>query len=508
MQKAVAYIRVSDQRQADDGSSLVTQQKLVVTHAASRGYSVVKVFREEGESAKTDQRPKLQQLIEYCQANKGKIDVLLIPKIDRLARNVHDYSNLKLKFSKYGVRIESVGERIEDNPVGRFTESILASVAQFDNEVRAERCKGGMVEAVAQGRWVWKAPLGYRNIRHEGKGTIEPDPVTGPIVREAFYLIARGHMNPLRVHQWMQETGLKMSRATFYTLVENPIYVGQIRAFGRTFSAKPPFVPLVSEETFYKAKHALRPRLAQNPKQQLAQDFALRGVVRCECGRLLTAAWSAGKRQKYPYYRCMHCSNVNHRMEELDRGFNDFIAYYKTDAGLWDQIAPRLRKVAIKREEFAKAELSRRDDEIGRLKELQKKLALKVAMDVIPDDVGKSQIEELNGQIAELYANQDLNETISIEGLIEHSREFFSNIDVIWSRADSEAKQQIVSYLMPEGVVYTKTQTVRTPQNPFLDSVKSVFSGNVSELVDHDAEFTNTVLSWLTQIPKGFMESR
>lgn len=502
MQKAVAYIRVSDQRQADDGSSLVTQQKLVVTHAASRGYSVVKVFREEGESAKTDQRPKLQQLIEYCQANKGKIDVLVIPKIDRLARNVHDYSNLKLKFSKFGVRIESVGERIEDNPVGRFTESILASVAQFDNEVRAERSKGGMVEAVSQGRWVWKAPLGYRNIRYEGKGTIEPDPITGPLIREAFVLLARGNMSAPRVKEWLGEAGLPMSKSAFYRLFTNQLYIGKIRAFEKVFEAKPPFVALASEEVFFKAGVALDPRKAQAPAAQLSADFPLRGFIRCECGRLLTGAWSAGKAKKYPYYRCLGCNRVNHPMSRVDSLFADALLAYQPVEGAWERLVEIMRRVAAKRDEFGEGAKERALEQVAKLKDLQKNLAVKAAMEIIPDEIAKEKIEELGREIAEVMARTPNDESdISIEDAIEHATKFFRNISTTWREACLQTKKDILSYLFPSGIVFLQTGEIRTPRNELQECIQAVFAGDMSRLVDHEAEITNTFLEWLISNP-------
>jgi DNA invertase Pin-like site-specific DNA recombinase len=53
-----------------------------------------------------------------------------------------------------------VNEPISDDPVGKLTENMLAAIAQFDNEQKAERTKAGMRTALALGRWTWQAPLG------------------------------------------------------------------------------------------------------------------------------------------------------------------------------------------------------------------------------------------------------------------------------------------------------------------------------------------------------------
>lgn len=186
MVRAIAYIRVSTDRQATDGTSLVTQRRRVVEFTALKGYQLKKQFVEEGESAKTDNRPVLREMLAYCEQERGNIDVLVFPKIDRFARYSEDYHHLKRHLRNLGIRVESIDERFDDSPAGRFLESMLAATAQFDNDVRSERTYNGMKEAVAQGRWVWRAPVGYRNVRVDNKANIEPDPKIAPLVVEAL----------------------------------------------------------------------------------------------------------------------------------------------------------------------------------------------------------------------------------------------------------------------------------------------------------------------------------
>ena len=89
-------------------------------------------------------RKELQRLLEYVRTYKNEVDVLYIWKIDRLSRNLGDYYGIKVALSRYGVRIASVTEPIDDDPVGLFLEAILAAAAQFDNDIRAIRTVGGM----------------------------------------------------------------------------------------------------------------------------------------------------------------------------------------------------------------------------------------------------------------------------------------------------------------------------------------------------------------------------
>jgi site-specific DNA recombinase len=155
--RAVLYVRVSTKEQVDEGNSLNTQEKHCREYALKNGYEVAEVFVEQGESAKTSMRTELQRMLLYCSDKKNKVNAVISYKIDRLSRNTDDYSQLRILLKRYGVEIKSVTEYFENTPAGRFMENIISNVAQFDNDVRAERCAGGMKDAMREGRYVWMA---------------------------------------------------------------------------------------------------------------------------------------------------------------------------------------------------------------------------------------------------------------------------------------------------------------------------------------------------------------
>ena len=132
------YTRVSSKEQIER-TSLATQENECQALARKQDVKIIEecIFREEGESAKVADRTELQKLLTYVREHRGKVEVLYIWKIDRLSRNLGDYYGIKVALSRYGVKIISVTEPIDDDPVGRFLEAILAAAAQFDNEIRA-----------------------------------------------------------------------------------------------------------------------------------------------------------------------------------------------------------------------------------------------------------------------------------------------------------------------------------------------------------------------------------
>lgn len=451
MVRAIAYIRVSTDRQVKDGTSLVTQRRRVGEYAATKKYQLVRQFVEEGESAKTDKRPVLQELLGFCKENKGKIDVLIFPKIDRFARYSADYHYLKGYLREQGIRVESTDERFDDSPSGRFLESLLAATAQFDNDVRSERAYNGMREAVSEGRWVWGAPRGYRNVVHDNKATIEPDPITGPIIICAFEQTAA--MVPVReILEWLKSQGVSLSRSSFHRMLHNKAYVGVIEAFKISQTAVPPFVPLVSQSLFHRAQAAINRRQAPKVYERDNAAFPLRGTLKCPCGRFLTASWARGRSARYLYYRCRQCSRVNLRGEYIEEQFARTLAALRRKFTFDDRMVARLRDRWDKDQLTASGRLERIQIEVGKFEKLQRTLTLKVAEGIVPDYLAKEQFEEIEARVVALKGDlMPLDADLSFEHLIRHGRSFFRQLDQLWMQSEVSTRKQLQRFLFPSG---------------------------------------------------------
>lgn len=157
---AVIYCRVSSREQVE-GTSLDSQETACREYAHKHNLTVSRVFVEEGESAKFADRTQLLELLDYCRSKAYKVEVLIVWKIDRFARNVEDHYTLKAALRKSGVNVVSVTEPIQSDPNGKLLETILAGFAQFDNDIRAIRSVQGMQQRLRDGIFPWKPPLGY-----------------------------------------------------------------------------------------------------------------------------------------------------------------------------------------------------------------------------------------------------------------------------------------------------------------------------------------------------------
>lgn len=496
MPKAVAYIRVSDPKQVTDGNSLKTQEELARSYIQTKGYELLRLFVESGESAKTDNRPVLKEMLGFCRENRTRIDVVVIPKIDRLSRNIYDYIGLKSQLTKLSIRLESIGERIEDSPVGRFTENVLASVAQFDNEIRAERSKGGMIQAVREGRWVWRAPLGYRSIRVDGRATIEPDPATAPLVSEIFTRIANGN-RLVDIRAWLGAQGMAVSRSNFHRLISNPIYRGEIRSFGLTVRATSPCAPLVSRYIFAKAQKNLVRKNLPRTYMRDNPSFPLRGTLRCECGRFLYGTWSRGRSQRYAYYLCRHCPRTNLRKEFVERVFILFLTYFRLSDEQLSELRTALQGAWISARERLTTTHDRLADEISKTHMLQQALALKNAEGIVPDDVAKKQIGSLESKrlLLEAELGDAAEQEPTVEVVVNFANRFLNNLGQTWREVDLITKKGLQKLLFGHGIYFGREGQLRTAQEDLSTGLLALFPAPLSRLVGHEATTPNPVAS-------------
>ena len=208
MRKRVAlYPRVSSQKQLGN-DSLSTQLKEMRRWAEREDCQVVRVFEEGGRSAKTTDRPALQEMLGWLSKNPGRIDAVLVYDYSRAARSVEGHVEIRAVLRAQKVRLISVTQPVTDDPYGKFLESLHISLSELDNDVRAVRTRNGMRNAVERGRWCHQAPVGYLNCGRNAVPSIVPDPSRAEIVRGIFVRVARGEA-PITVYQELVERGVQ-----------------------------------------------------------------------------------------------------------------------------------------------------------------------------------------------------------------------------------------------------------------------------------------------------------
>lgn len=146
---ALAYVRVSTAEQVEQGASLDAQRAALTAEAEKRGWDV-EIVADEGLSAKTLNRPGLQDALARLDA--GAADYLLSIRLDRVSRSVADFAGLLDRSVKRGWGLVLLSPNIDTtDPAGRFTGNVLASAAQYERELIGARTREGMAQRKAEG---------------------------------------------------------------------------------------------------------------------------------------------------------------------------------------------------------------------------------------------------------------------------------------------------------------------------------------------------------------------
>ena len=323
--RVAIYARCSDAKQAERDLSIPAQIDEARRWASSNRCEVVHEYIEPGESARTDDRPAFQQMIEDAGRKPRPFDVVLVWKFNRFARSRKDSVGYKYKLRRRGVRVVSINEPISDDPVGRMVEGVLESLDEFYSDNLAEDVMRGMRKNAEMGFFNGGVPpVGYR-VRHtegarSGRGVLEPDPEYGPIVKRIFAscLAGEGSKN---VASSLNEDGFSTPRGKPWrtqgvlNVLRNEVYTGT-RVWGKEakarYSGEPPepvrvagaHAPLVSVEDFQRAQAmvAARSRRRVHPRR-LGRRYLLSGLLVCSaCGKAYIG--HAAKSGKVHYYGC------------------------------------------------------------------------------------------------------------------------------------------------------------------------------------------------------------
>jgi len=185
----IGYVRVSTDRQAEQGVSLEAQEAKIRAMATVQGAELSEVIVDGGESAKSLNRPGLQRLLDLV--NAGKTNAVIVAKLDRLTRSVKDLCALLELFEKRKVALISVAESLDTgSAAGRLVITIMGAVSQWEREAIGERTRDALRHKRAQGKRVGNIAFGFR-LASDGQH-LEPDPTEQAALNEILNLRQQG----------------------------------------------------------------------------------------------------------------------------------------------------------------------------------------------------------------------------------------------------------------------------------------------------------------------------
>jgi site-specific DNA recombinase len=395
--RVALYTRVSTDIQANkDEGSLDTQEARLRSAVASRqgAHNVSHVFREEGESGKSLDRPALQQLLAGARARQ--FDLVVVTRIDRLSRSLLDFYEVHRLFEENGVTFTSLNESFDTSQaLGRAMLKLVLVFAELEREQTAERTRTALRARAERGLWNGgHPPLGYDS---EGNGHIKVNEVEAELVRGIFAKYEETRSTNSVFH-WLKDAGHRQKTYTsrrrgasggkaftvggIQHLLQNRLYLGEIDHKGDIFEGQHPAI--IDRETFDRAQAIFESnnKGAKGLPLRAQYDYLLTGVLRCACGHALTTSAGNGKGGRYHYYRCVGimkkpdhpCPVRQVRAETIDELVMGLVRDAARDPKLIEDAVAEANRMAReqvdplrKRVEQLRRELAEAEDQAGRV---------------------------------------------------------------------------------------------------------------------------------------------
>lgn len=322
--RCAIYTRKSTEEGLDqEFNSLDAQREAgeaFIASQAAEGWICVKAeYGDGGFTGGNLERPAYRRLITDIEA--GKIDCVVVYKVDRLSRSLMDFTRIMETLDKHSVSFVSVTQQFNTtHSMGRLTLNILLSFAQFEREIIGERIRDKIAATRKKGQWYGGMPvLGYEVDRSGPTAKLVIDADEARKVREIFALyLELGSLGPvvqaLLDKGWKTKTwrtrkgklrgGRAFNKTAAHTLLTNPLYIGKIKHKEEIYEGQ--HDAIVELSVFERVRTGLETNRLPTARQLVNKHAALlRGLVACPyCDRPMQHSMTQKRNRIYRYYLC------------------------------------------------------------------------------------------------------------------------------------------------------------------------------------------------------------
>ena len=316
--RCAVYCRVSSDERLDQSFNSIDAQKeaghaFIKSQSHEGWIAVADDYDDGGFSGGNMERPALKRLMAEIQM--GKVDIVVVYKIDRLSRSLADFARMVDVFDRHRVSFSAVTQQINSaTSMGRLMLNVLLSFAQFEREVTGERIRDKITASKRKGMWMGGVPpLGY-DVKDR---RLVPNESEAEIIRHIFTrfvelgsttkLMKELRMDGVTSKAWTTQDGnvregKLIDKGLIYKLLGNRTYLGELRHKEEWFKGE--HQPLIEPCTWNAVQSILKvsPRTRGN-NTRATIPFLLKGIIEGADGRALTVAWTRkGAGKLYRYY--------------------------------------------------------------------------------------------------------------------------------------------------------------------------------------------------------------
>jgi site-specific DNA recombinase len=309
--RCAIYTRKSHEKGLEqEFNSLDAQRETCLRYIQNQpGWSALpESYDDGGFTGKNTDRPAFQRLLRDVQ--DGKVDVIVVYKLDRFSRSLLDFLKIQECLDKLGCAFVSVTQHFDTSTaMGRLILNVLMSFSQFEREMTSERIRDKLAASRRKGKWTGgHAPFGY--VSRDKR--LVANPAEAATVRDALDLFLK-HERLTRVAELLNDRAapcptrrgeaIGWTKVAVLRLLKNPVYAGLVSYRGELHPGE--HQALVERDVFERVQAVLQRRRHDRSNHGVNPEYVLRGLLRCgTCGSAMVPASTRKAGREYRYYRC------------------------------------------------------------------------------------------------------------------------------------------------------------------------------------------------------------
>lgn len=273
--ECVAYMRVSTEKQAEEGHGLDSQKRDIINYCAKNELTVKDWYVDDGYTGSNMERPQLQRLISDC--TQKRVQCVVAFKLDRLSRSMIDgIYIIERIFMPNNVDFKCVHDSVEYNsPMGQAYTQMMAVFAQLDKNTMLLRMRGGMLERVKAGYWMGGGNKPYCYKYDANTGILVPIPERAEQARQALELYIQGYSEE-RIANMLGYAGDRSVR----NVLTSRVNIGMIPYKGNEYKGL--HEPIFDLDRYELGMHKRKQRVSQHSFSSGRPSYMLSGL--CFCG--------------------------------------------------------------------------------------------------------------------------------------------------------------------------------------------------------------------------------
>ena len=519
-EKKVVRCAIYTRKSHEDGleqafNSLHAQRAMCESYIASfaqEGWTALRTeYSDAGITGGTMERPGLQKLLADIEA--GRVDVVVIYRLDRLSRSLRDFLNMMEAFDRRKVSFASVTERIDTtSSAGRLFLNMILAFAQFEREVAAERIRDKIATAKRKGKYVGGRPLlGYDVDREKMRLVVNETEARlvrhifdrfcrlGSCMRAARELNSQGR----RMKAWTSKKGRAMGdgewkKTDVHHLLTNPRYIGMVVHKGESFPGE--HEAIIDRKTWDRVQGILAKNRRYRANQMRKTTAAiLKGILRCGCcDAAMAPTYTTRRGKRYHYYLC-HAAGKNGydtcEVKSVAAGQIEgaVFTYLKNLFADPEMVARTFRATRARAADERKALARRKASQEKRLSDLRKTIGRLVrATDGKAEGALSAELRAMNDEYTDVERQTREPETqANREDALPTERDVadaLRTIEPLWEELFPAEKERIVRLLVETVIVRPDGLTVRLRPTGLI-----TLAGEVSPNGDENMELEEAI---------------